>query len=168
MTYPTGQHILALDMATCCGWSRLSRVGELYSGSQSFKRHANQHPGASLAMFSNWLRETLNLHCPTSVIFEDAGFFKSAMAVEICVGMRGILLAATANKNIPVHRYAPMTVKKFFTGSGKSDKHAMMKECARRWPERVIVDSNESDALALLHLHLAKCGHEELQLLQNP
>ncbi len=165
MNYPTELRLLALDIASVTGFAIL-REGGLSSGSRDFRRGTAVHPGTPHAYFSNWIRTTISEVKPTHVIYEgSAGFFKSQAAVQICVGMRGVMLAECAKAGIPVVEYAAMTVKKSFTGSGKSDKVAMIREFLRRYPETVLADSNEADAVAIMLTHLQAIGIEDLQLL---
>lgn len=161
MTYPAHLHCLALDLATVTGFARVAN-SVLTTGSQTFARHHGNktrgadHHGASHGYFDNWLREQLRQPLPTAVIYEDAGFFKSRDAVQICVGLRGILLAQTAKLDIPVYSYAPMTVKKYWAGTGKADKDDMVAATLIKFPEIDLTDNNEADAIALLHLHLER------------
>lgn len=156
---PTNLRALALDMASITGWAVLAS-GVLTSGSRDFRRHAGNksrgrdHIGASHAMFSNWLDEMCVAPRFDHVIYEDAGFFKSAAAVQICVGLRGVLLAKCAKLDIPIFCYAPASVKKFFTSNGRAEKSEMMAVCRKRWPDLILSDENEADALALMTLHL--------------
>lgn len=167
MTYPANLSVLALDIATVTGWCRLSQ-GVLTSGSRDFRRSLHgagsrgpDHVGASHAMFLNWLDGV----CPDQFVYEDAGFFKSAAAVQICVGFRGILLAHAARLNVPVFSYAPMTIKKFWTGKGTAQKDDMMRVSRQRFPDLTVCDNNEADAIALLHLHLARTQGIESDVL---
>lgn len=164
MNYPSDLRLLALDMATRCGFATLTG-GVLTSGSQSFARGARSHPGTPHGLFDNWLRGALQQHKPDLVIYESAGFFRSGDAVQICVGMRGVMLAQTAKLGIPVVDYSPTSVKLFWAGGGRAEKSEIMAATRRRCPQIRFADDNESDAIALLHLHLSKIGVEELQLL---
>lgn len=160
MTYPTQLHLLALDMATTCGYARLAS-GVVTSGSQCFERHKGNksrgpdHVGASHAMFDNWLTEQLRGPKIDGVIYEQAGHFKSAAAVQICVGFRGVLLAKCAKHNLPMFSYSPSALKKFFTGNGRADKDMMLRAAQLKFPHESWVDDNCVDAFALLHMHLA-------------
>jgi Holliday junction resolvasome RuvABC endonuclease subunit len=152
--------IHAFDLATTTGWA-LTASGIITSGSQCFARHpgnksrGRDHLGASHGMFDNWLREQLREPRPTEVVYEQAGFFKSAAAVQICVGFRGILLAHCAKLDIPVFSYSPTSVKKFWAGKGNADKDDMVAATLIRCPGIDLTDDNEADSLALLHLHMS-------------
>ena len=153
--------ILALDMATTTGYAILAS-DVLTSGSQCFakqaatKTRAAAHVGASHAMFDNWLTEMLHGPRYDEIVYEMAGFFKSAAAVQVCVGFRGILLAHAAKHNIPLYSYSPSAVKKFWTGKGTAKKPEMIARTKREYPNLDITDDNECDAIALLNLHLTQ------------
>lgn len=153
--------ILSLDLATICGWA-VSGGGVITSGSQDFSRYGGSksrrpdHVGESFAMFHRWLAEKLRTDKPDVIAYESAGHFKSGAAVQVLVGMRGIMLCAAATQNIPVTPYAPAAVKKFWTGKGTADKIAMVAMTRKRCPDVDLTDSNEADALAILHLHLSR------------
>lgn len=54
-------------------------------------------------------------------------FFATNAKTAIRVGQaQGVMLLAAAHKRVPVVEYAPMTIKKMVTGSGKSDKKQIM------------------------------------------
>jgi hypothetical protein len=154
-------NILALDMATTTGYAILAS-GVMTSGSQCFtkqtatKTRAAAHVGASHAMFDNWLTEMLHGPRYDEIVFEMAGFFKSAAAVQVCVGFRGILLCHAAKHNIPLYSYSPSAIKKFWTGKGTAKKPDMIAKTKQEYPDLDITDDNECDAIALLRMHLAK------------
>jgi len=161
MIYPATTRLLALDMDTVTGWAILAS-GVVTSGSQDFSRHRGNksrqpdHIGTCHAQFDNWLTAQFVGPKYDAVVYEDAGFFKSDAAVQICVGFRGLLLAHTAKRGLPVFAYAPSSVKKFWAKSGAADKDTMRAALVLNLPDYVPepVDDNEIDALALLHLHL--------------
>lgn len=155
------ERILALDMASTLGWA-LSASGIVDSGSQDFHRkpptklRPAQHVGESHAMFYRWLSGKLSDDKPTLIVYEGAGYFKSAAAAQLCIGFRGIMLMQSARLGIPVVSYAPKEVKKWWCGNGNADKPMMMAETRRRCPDLDLTDDNQSDAVALLHLHLSR------------
>lgn len=155
------ERVLSLDLATTTGWA-LSASGIIDSGSQNFQRlpptktRAAQHVGESHAMLYRWLSGKLSDDKPTLIVYEGAGYFKSAAAAQLCIGFRGIMLMQAARLGIPMVSYAPKEVKKFWVGNGNADKPMMMAETRRRCPDLDLTDDNESDAIALLHLHLIR------------
>ncbi|MBS0328256.1 MAG: hypothetical protein JSR30_00255 [Proteobacteria bacterium] len=152
---------MALDLATVTGWAMLAN-GVVTSGSQSFARHAgNQtrapdHPGASFSMFDRWLHAKIIEDKPAVIVAEGAaGFFKSATAQQMNYGLRSIMLMNACRSGLPVATYYPTTVKKFWCGHGFAKKPQMVAETERRFPGINLTDDNESDAIALMFLHLS-------------
>lgn len=160
MTYPDNMRVLALDMATQTGWALLGG-GVVTSGSQTFARYAGSksrprdHVGEPFAQFHRWLCERLRDDKPGAIAYEGGGFFKSADAAQVCIGLRGVMLMNAAAYRIPAYPYAPAQVKKFWAGRGNADKDDMIAATRTRCPGVDITDSNEADALAILHLYLS-------------
>ena len=67
---------------------------------------------------------------------------------------RGVALAAAARAGLPVFEYAPATVKRSFTGSGRAEK-AQMVRTARTLLGVAPRLADEADALAIAVCHLA-------------
>ncbi len=151
--------VMALDLATVTGWATLAN-GVITSGSWSFARHhgnknrAPDHPGAPFAMFRRWLHTKLQEDKPAGIAYEEVMQFKFGLQAHSFCGLRGILFETAAASNLPLYPCHITSVKKFWTGSGKSKKPEMMAETLRRYPELELTDDNESDALALLNFHL--------------
>lgn len=64
---------------------------------------------------------------------------------------------------IPVAEVAPTTLKKWATGNGRADKHAVVAAMQQRWTFTRIPDDNAADALALADMgaqHLGWYGPE--------
>lgn len=59
---------------------------------------------------------------------------------------------------IPIAVVAPATRAKFATGSGKGDKAAVAAAMCRLWPDVVLGNSDESDAVALAHIGAVRLG----------
>lgn len=153
--------LLALDLATTCGHASLGG-GIVTSGSQCFarlpatKRRPAQHHGEPFAQFHRWLAGKLRDDKPDAIAYEEVCRWQGYSAAHCFGGFRGHMLALAAGHGIPCHGYSPSDIKKFWTGKGNADKVAMMAETVRRFPELALTDSNEADALAILHLHLER------------
>jgi Holliday junction resolvasome RuvABC endonuclease subunit len=73
------------------------------------------------------------------------------------MSMRAVLELHCEDLGIPTYGYAPASIKKSFTGSGRANKGDMKRECEKRGIEAV--DDNHADAIAVFHHHkLAKEG----------
>ncbi len=71
---------------------------------------------------------------------------------------RGVILAATGLREIPVHEYAPAEVKVAVTGAGRANKEQVQMMVARLLGVPAIAASDEADALAtaICHIHRAR------------
>lgn len=150
----TTARILALDLATTCGWA-LVAAGVITSGSQDFhSRPGKGSPGDQFARFENWLKERIRDDKPEAIAYEEVYRWMSSSAAHVFCGFRAILLMNARRLPVVCHPYAPNVIKKAWTGKGNADKAAMMAETMRRFPDLDLTDDNQSDAIALLHLHL--------------
>lgn len=151
--------ILSLDLASNCGWC-VNANGVLTYGEWNCKRiHGKKRtpdepPGATYFKFRNHLTDKIREDKVTEIVTEGTGYFASAAARDVCCGLRGVLMEVCARFNIPMATYSPMSVKKHWTGSGKSKKPEMMSEAIKRgFPD---VGPDSADAIAILDLHLSK------------
>lgn len=152
--------VLALDLATVTGHATLAN-GVITSGSQDFARYAGsksrprEHSGQPFASFRRWLHTKVLEDKPHAIVYEEVMRWMSASSAHTFGGLRGIMLEACCIHTLPCYPYSVGTIKKHFTGFGNADKADMMTEARRRWPDLDLTDSNEADALAILHLHLS-------------
>lgn len=82
------------------------------------------------------------------------GHLKSAQARNVLVGFRGVLMVNAAYYGVLVTGYTQTAVKKFATGRGNAKKPEMLAWARDAFGD--VEDENQSDALAVLHLHLAQ------------
>lgn len=160
------RRILALDLATVCGWASIAN-GVTTSGAQDFSRRPAtkgtktrpprpaDHPGAPFARFESWLVTILATETPDAIAYEEVCRWGGYSAAHCFGGYRGAMLAAAARRGIPCHGYTPGEVKKFWTGNGSAKKPAMIAEAVRRFPGIQLSGDDEADALAILQLHLS-------------
>lgn len=160
MKYPTNARILSLDLATQTGWAMLAN-GVLTSGTEGFHRYAGckskpaDHAGQSYLSFQRWLRDKITTDKPSQIVFEEPmGHLKSAQARNVLVGFRGVLMVNAAYYGVLVTGYTQTAVKKFATGRGNAKKPEMLAWARDAFGD--VEDENQSDALAVLHLHLAQ------------
>ena len=101
--------------------------------------------------FGNFLSKTIKDFSPTDcVVVEKAHVGKFFRSSEILFGLSGIVRFCCEKKGIQPDFISALTIKKFWTGSGKSKKPAMLEQTRKSRPE--ISDHNVSDAYALLEL----------------
>jgi crossover junction endodeoxyribonuclease RuvC len=112
--------------------------------------------------------ETLKLidkHKPDVFVFEKIFFATNAKTV-IAVGQaQGVLLLAASKAKVDVAEYAPGTIKKMITGSGRANKKDVQMHIRKILGNRVKSDKhkkthfdNAADALAIALTHAFKIG----------
>jgi len=96
------------------------------------------------------LEQLLSEHPPAVVGLEKLFFAKNAKTAMPVAEARGVISFICAKHNLPVHEFAPATVKNSLTGNGRADKPAM------QWMVREILHlpaapklDDAADALAL-------------------
>ena len=90
--------------------------------------------------------------CGYNALVMEYTHFPYISSQKIMNFQRGVLKMFCEFLNIPLIEYAPTTIKKSFTGDGKSKKDKMIKECKRRGIE--VKNDHEADAVALHYHHL--------------
>lgn len=151
--------ILALDLATTCGWA-VSANGVITSGSQCFTRYhgsksrPQDHLGMPYSQFRNWLADKLHTDKPDQIAYEEVMRWGGASAAHCFGGFRGIMLDLACRYNgIPCFGYVPTAIKKYWAGKGNADKDDMVAATLLKYPNLDLSDDNEADALAILSLH---------------
>ena len=99
----------------------------------------------------------LEEHHPAEAAVESPFHGVSARSALQLAHARGVLLAAIASANLPVHEYAPAAVKKAVCGNGRADKLQVQTMMARTLAggENPGWTPDVSDALAIAWCHLA-------------
>lgn len=101
---------------------------------------------------------------PDAFVFEKVFFSNNAKTV-IAVGQaQGVMLLAARKLNIFVAEYAPGTIKKMITGSGRANKKEVQEHVKRILGDKVKSDArvkkthfdNAADALAIAMTHAMK------------
>ncbi len=112
--------------------------------------------------------ETLNLlkkHKPDVFVIEKV-FFATNAKTAIAVGQaQGVMLLAAGKAKVRVEEYAPGTIKKMITGSGKANKKQVQEAIRKILGNRVKSEAhkkthfdNAADALAIALTHAFKIG----------
>jgi crossover junction endodeoxyribonuclease RuvC len=100
------------------------------------------------------LGQVLDQHRPDAVALEDIFFARNVKSTIKLAHVRGAVMAAAADRGIPVSEYPPLSVKKAVVGVGRADKvqvqqMVMMLLCLEVAPSPLDV----SDALAVAVCH---------------
>jgi len=105
----------------------------------------------------------LKLHKPDVFVFEKIFFAANAKTV-IAVGQaQGVMLLAASKAKVEVAEYAPGTIKKMITGSGRANKKEVQLHIRKILGDRVKSEKNKkthfdnaADALAIALTHAFK------------
>lgn len=112
--------------------------------------------------FSGWLGDTIGLYNPEALVIEKTIHHATKLNYRTTQILNGLAWEAHREAefcDMPRFEYAPATVKKSLTGTGRADKKAMIK-AAREKGFRIETD-HEADAVALLLLHLHETRNGE-------
>ena len=138
-------NILALDVATHCGWATATASGVW---DLSIKR--DESSGMRLIRFKAKLLEILTLENIGLVAFErTSGMHKHAIITQS--ELHGALKSTLEERNIPYVAYSATEIKKFATGKGNAGKPVMI-QAAKDKLGYSGADDNEADALWIYQL----------------
>ena len=119
-------------------------------------------------IFEETLR-LLTLHKPDVFVFEKI-FFATHAKTVIAVGQaQGVMLLAASKAKVEVAEYAPGTIKKMITGSGRANKKEVQEHIRKILGSRVKSEAhkkthfdNAADALAIALTHAFKLGEKNV------
>jgi len=111
---------------------------------------------------------------PDVFVFEKVFFSNNAKTV-IAVGQaQGVMLLAASKTKVHVEEYAPGTIKKMITGSGRANKKEVQEHIRKILGARVKSEKHKkthfddsADALAIALTHAFKLGEKTFQIHQN-
>ncbi len=149
-------NILALDPATKMGWAHSCGV----SGTWDLSIRRDESAGMRLIRLRGKLAEIARDVGVDLVVYEAARHAAPKMqgALVTQAMIQGVLIAWCEEHGIEYRGVSPSEVKKHATGKGNAGKPAMIAAAKERWPDRVIGDDNEADALWILDLALREYG----------
>ena len=101
------------------------------------------------------LRELIQAHRPDEVAMEQV-FVKRNVASALVLGQaRGAALCAVAEAGLPLHEYAPASIKQAIAGSGRAEKPQVqrMVKVLLNLPAAPVEDAADALACALCHAH---------------
>ena len=138
-------NILALDVATHCGWATKTASGVW---DLSIKR--DESSGMRLIRFKAKLAEVVKLEKIDLVVFErTAGMHKSSIIVQ--AELHGVLKIFCEENKLDYRAFSAKEIKTFATGKGNSGKPAMIQAAKDKYNYQG-EDDNEADALHIYHL----------------
>jgi Holliday junction resolvasome RuvABC endonuclease subunit len=139
--------VVALDLGSITGFAVKSKHG-LSHGTMSFKVKGKFHDAGYKKLY-DWLR---SFDEDIEVVVEKPHAGRFFGAVRILFGLLAIVHLFADEYKVRLTEVSPTSIKKFWTGSGKSDKEAMMAVTQQKFPK--VTDHNQGDAIALLYFHL--------------
>lgn len=145
--------ILALDIATKCGWClydiRNGYRGGTWNLSVRKRKKDPDHPLSTPFKLSQHLRdlykESLKTNPIELVSWELVQFSRFRLAYASFCRLEGIVYSFCAENNLEYQTINTASLKKF-VGSGKYQKEDMLREAQLKWPDWNFVDDNEVDA----------------------
>lgn len=137
--------ILALDIATHCGWAT-----EEASGVWDLSMKRDESSGMRILRFRSKLTDMLTLVNPNLVTFErTSGQHKNALIVQ--AELHGILKLFCEDNKIEYRAFSASEIKKHATGKGNAGKPLMIAAAKEKLGYQGS-DDNEADALWILDL----------------
>ena len=122
-----------------------------------------------LASLYRQLEAVLNNHKPDESAVENVFVNKDPVSTLKLGQARGLCLLVPALNGLPVHEYAPNTVKKSVVGVGHADKAQveMMVRMLLPGAEFNSPDAADALALAICHAHMSRGSARMARLLQE-
>lgn len=143
--------ILALDVATNCGWATVTA-----SGVWNLQPRRDESAGMRLIRFKSKLREVCEVENINLVCFErTAGKHKASLIVQS--ELHGVLKVFCEEEGIEYRAYSASEIKKHATGKGNANKLAMVNAAISKLGYKGN-DDNEADALWILNLTKFELG----------
>ncbi len=140
--------ILALDMATSCGWAHSSGI----SGTWNLSVRKDESSGMRLIRFKaklNEIRDSIGIDLvPYEAVRGGAPTRHAALVV--LHELQGVLKLWCEENKVQFCGYSQTEIKKHATGKGGSNKEKMVAAAKAKWPNIDIVDDNQADALWIL------------------
>lgn len=144
-------HILALDIATHCGYYSVHE-----SGTWNFTEGKRRNDNKQHLAFKETLTDFVLKHGIRRIVAEDVSVNKHFFDMRKLSEFRGVLLCVCDELNLTEPEFInPKVLKKFATGNGNAGKQEMMQAYTQRF-NRTPVDDNEADAFWLYQYFISK------------
>ena len=115
------------------------------------------------------LRALIGQHRPTEVAMEQV-FVRRNVASALVLGQaRGAAICAVADAGLPLHEYAPASIKQAITGTGRAEKPQIQLMVRRllNLPAAPAEDAADALACALCHAHSRTLARHTRRILQG-
>jgi crossover junction endodeoxyribonuclease RuvC len=147
--------VVALDLGSVTGFAVYNQHG-VTSGVLNFKKKGKFEVKGNMTLY-RWMQSFLegpHAHPDLEVVVEVPHAERFMAPLRILFGQLGIVHLFCAMYQIKLTEYRSKEIKKYWTGKGNADKVAMVAQTQTKYPH--VKDHNESDSLALLHMHLER------------
>ena len=157
---PTIRNLISLDLGSKCGWA--SRCdGVVNSGTQSFSLTRFEGRGMQFLKFKNFLRKLTEAVSPDIISLEEVRRHLGVDAAHAYGGYLAHVSSYCEEAGIP-HTGVPVgTIKRHATGKGNASKSDMIEAAKRLYPDQIIEDDNQADALCLLNYTIKEHSYGE-------
>lgn len=148
--------ILALDLGSKTGYALRRRDGTVIHGTENFTPRESWDEGQKWQRFCAWLSRTISDNNVTHISFEDVKRHGpgQVLAAHAYGGFRAMMAKVADQHRVTLHAVGVGQIKKHWTGSGIAKKPEMIAQAKVRGFH--VVDDNNADALAILHLAVAR------------
>ena len=142
--------ILTLDVSTHTGWAHSDGP----SGVWDLSIRRDESGGMRLIRLRAKLEEIHDKAGFGLLAYESARHAAPGMqgALVVQAELQSVVKVFCEDESVEYMGKSPSEIKKRATGKGNANKEKMLEAAEKRWPEKNIVDHNESDALWLLDL----------------
>ena len=141
--------IIALDLGTSTGFATCDLLGNITSGTASFKTGRFEGGGMPFLRFKRWLTDLkANLGVIDAIYFEEVRAHKGVDAAHKYGGFVAHLTSWCEHHQIPYSGIPVGTIKKHITCKGNSSKEEVV--AAVKNKGFAPIDDNEADSFALL------------------
>ncbi|MBK6848768.1 MAG: crossover junction endodeoxyribonuclease RuvC [Proteobacteria bacterium] len=148
--------ILGIDPGTrITGFAVIEQAGRRLTVCHSGTIRLQQQPDLSqrLAELDRRLQDVIEQQRPMVVAVEDIFTHQNARSALVLGHARGVALAVAGRAELPVHAYAPATVKQAVAGHGRADKQQIQRMVQVLLALAVTPAADEADALAVAICH---------------
>ncbi|MBM3467704.1 MAG: crossover junction endodeoxyribonuclease RuvC [Alphaproteobacteria bacterium] len=146
--------IIALDLGTTTGFATYDLLGNITSGTASFKTGRFEGGGMPYLRFKRWLTDfKQTLGAIDAVYFEEVRAHKGVDAAHKYGGFLAHLTAWCEHHQIPYSGIPVGTIKKHITGRGNASKEEVIAAVKNKGFAPAC--DNEADSLALLDFVLS-------------
>lgn len=140
---------LALDLGTTTGWAWRANQ-QVFSGTWSLKGGRYEGGGMRFLRLRNYLNAVFCSNPFEVLYFEEVRRHLGTDAAHIYGGCLAVVSAFCEANKIAYQGIHVGTIKKHATGKGNADKKAMFNAAKAKWPNQIIEDDNQADALWIL------------------